>query len=295
MIYQAIRRSGLALAVGVVASMWLAPPIYWLLRALGGEFPLLGAPPFHRIWRRVLLGCAVGALLVSLKTLDFGWLHLQKNRHRWQDCSLGFLFAAVPMVLLTAIYVHSGVCRTEGNIGLFAFLGVAARAIGISIFEETLFRGLLYGLSRQEISAPTSALWTSWIFAILHLTQSSGSTHPVDIWSGWRELQCLFNPTLPWSTFLFALVSLTAVGLLLCWVTEKTHSLALPIGLHAGWISVIQSGNFFVKFQMETPGNLPWVGPHAVSGTIPVGILAILALCFTFYLCWRYLHRRKVA
>src|SRR6185437_14067984 len=121
----------------------------------------------------------------------------------------------------------------------------------------------------------------SWVFAILHLIHSSGSTHPVDIWSWWRELQCLFNSTLPCSTLLFALVSLTVVGLLLCWVTEQTCSLALPIGLHVGWIFVIQTGNFFVKFQMESPGNLP------------VGILAILAFCFTFYLCWRYLRARE--
>jgi len=283
----------LTLTVGIVVSMWLAPPVYWLLQRLGEDLPCLGALPFHRIWRRILLGGIVGALLVSLKTLDFRRLRLRKNRYGWFDFGYGFLFAAVPMVLLMVVYIHLNVCRTEGGIELLPFLRVAARAIGVSIFEETLFRGLLYRLSRQAISAYTSALWTSWVFAILHLIHSSGSTHPVDIWSGWRELQCLFNSTLPCSTLLFALVSLTVVGLLLCWVTEQTCSLALPIGLHVGWIFVIQTGNFFVKFQMESPGNLPWVGPNAVSGTIPVGILAILAFCFTFYLCWRYLRARE--
>jgi membrane protease YdiL (CAAX protease family) len=288
-------RSGLALVIGVIVSMWLAPPVYWMLQAFSEEFPFLGALSFHRVWRRILLVCTIGALLVSLKTLDFGKLHLQKNRYRWYDFGWGFLFAAAPMVLLMATYVHFDVCRIKCCVELSSLLRVTARAIGVSIFEETLFRGLLYGLSRQEIGALTSALWTSWIFAILHLIHSSGSTHPVDIWSGWRELQCSFNSAMPPSTFLFALVSLTATGLLLCWATEQTCSLALPIGLHVGWIFVIQTGNFFVKFQMETPGNLPWVGPHVISGTTPVGVFAILAFCFTFYLCWRYLRTRGVA
>lgn len=288
-------RSSLVLVIGVIASMWLAPPVYWLLQAFSEEFPFLGALSFHRVWRRVLSVCTIGALLASLKTLDFGKLHLQKNRYRWHDFGWGFLFAAAPTVLLIATYVHLDVCRIEGGMELPSLLSVTARAVGVSIFEEALFRGLLYGLSRQEMSAITSALWTSGIFAILHFMRPSDSTHPVDIWSGWRELQCLFNPAMPWSTFLFALASLTAISLLLCWATEQTCSLALPIGLHVGWIFVIQTGNFFVEFRMETPDNLPWVGPHVISGTIPVGVLAILAFCFTFCLCWRYLRTKRVA
>ena len=72
---------------------------------------------------------------------------------------------------------------------------------------------------------------------------------------------------------------------------EQTHSLALPVGLHIGWIVVIQTGNLFIKFQMAT-GHLPWAGPHVVSGTIPIGILAMLALFFTAFLCWQYLNTR---
>src|SRR5437868_14217030 len=129
-------RSGLALVIGIIASMWLAPPVYWLLQAFSEELPFLGALSFHRVWRRILLVCIIGALLVSLKTLDFGQLHLQKNRYRWYDFGWGFLFAAVPMVLLMATYVHFDVCRIRWCVELPSILRVTSREIGIASCRE---------------------------------------------------------------------------------------------------------------------------------------------------------------
>lgn len=287
-------KTALAFIAGGMLSAGLSPLVYWGLQAFSEALPFLRVVPFHRVWSRISMICAVVMLLVSVKVSHFERLFLQSNKYLWCDISWGVFSGVMPMALLTVAYVHFNVCRVQGSIELLPFLTIIGRAIGTAIFEETLFRGLFYGLGRKPMGTTMSAVLSSGIFATLHFISSASEfTHVVDIWSGWREFGCLFTSIPPWPTFLFAWIHLISVGLLLCWLVEQTSSLALPIGLHIGWVLVIQIGNLFIKFQMVAPGNLPWVGPHAVSGSLPIGIFATFSICLTALFCWKYLKMRN--
>ncbi len=282
----------------VVVSALLAPPIYWLIQeVVAGIFPWLKEIPFHRVFSRVLLVCiliAIGPLLISLRISSFRELGLQKNR-RWRvDFLWGLFIASLSVTVLMAAYVYFDIYRMENHrVESTLLLRIAGTAMGVSILEEILFRGALYGLSRRVFGAFVSALWTSVLFAILHFIRSSGaSPRSLDAWSGFREFARIFSGSPPFPILLFGFATLFFIGLLLCWTVERTHSLALPIGLHAGWIFAIQTINLFTEFQATTPIHLPWVGPNVVSGAVPVGIFAILAVCVTFLLCRGYLHGR---
>lgn len=286
----------ITLAVVAVVSALLAPPVYWLIQEVGvGIFPWLESIPFHRVFSRVLFVCfllAMGPLLIGLKISSFREVGLDKNYQWERDFTWGLLSSLLPVALLMTVYVQFDVCRVrEGGIEFVSILRVIGTTLGVSILEEAIFRGLLYGLSRRVMGAFFSTLWTSIIFAIVHFLRSSDlSPDPVDAWSGFREFGHLFSSVPPLPTFLFALATLISIGLLLCWAVEQTHSLALPIGLHAGWIFGIQTFNLFTKFRIKPPGMLPWVAPNVISGTVPLGIFAILAVALTFLICWKYLH-----
>ncbi len=294
-IVNSLTKIALAATGVVVAPALFAPPVYWLLHGAGEGIPsFLGEAPFHRVFSRVLLVCVLLAawpLLASLRISNLRELGLQRNVHWMRDFSWGLLSALLPVTLLMMAYAYFGVCRIGGGIELVPFLRVICTAVGVSLLEEILFRGLLYGLSRRMMGALSSALWTSALFAIVHFIRSSGpSGYPVNVWSGFQELGRLFGSVPPLPTFLFAFATLLAIGLLLCWTLERTHSLALPIGLHVGCVFAVQTCNLFMKFQIEPPGKLPWVGPNVVSGTVPVGIFALLAVFLVFILCWKYLY-----
>ncbi len=282
--------------VGVGAAL-LSPPIYCLIQVGTEICPWLASIPFHRVFSRLLLICfllAMGPLLIALRISNFKELGLQKNS-RWAcDFSWGLLMGLLPMTFLMMAYVYFDVCGVRDHqIELTSVLRVAGTAVGVSILEELLFRGLLYGLSRRTFGAFFSALWTSAFFAIVHFIRSAGpSAHPLDAWSGFRECGRIFSAAPPPLTLAFGLASLFFISLLLCWTVERTHSLALPIGLHVGWIFAIQTINLLIGFRLKAPGVLPWVGPNVVSGMVPIGIFAILAICTTFLLCGQYLHGR---
>jgi uncharacterized protein len=289
--------------VGVISAL-LSPPIYWLIQWAGTQIagiqilPWLKEFPFHRVFSRVLMVCAliaVGPLLITLKISSFRELGLQKNRRWGVDLLWGLFIALLTVSALTAVYVYFGIYRMENReVESISLLRIAGTAVGVSVLEEVIFRGVLYGLSRRMMGAFTSACWTSIIFAILHFIKSSGnSPQTPDIWSGFREFSQIFSGAPPFPIGLFAFATLFSIGLLLCWSVERTRSLALPIGLHAGWVFAIQTINLFTEYRTVTPIHLPWVGPNVISGVVPVGIFAILAICATFLLCRGYLHGRS--
>jgi len=294
-----LTKIALTLTGVVVVSALLAPPIYWLIQeVVVGIFPWLGEFPFHRVFSRVLLVCiliAIGPLLIALRISSFRELGLQKNRRWGVDFFCGLFTALLTVIVLMVTYVYFDIYRMENNgIEPISLLRIAGTAMGVSVLEEVLFRGVLYGLSRRVFGAFVSTLWTSALFAMLHFIRSAGpSSQSLDAWSGFRELIRIFSGSPPFPILLFAFATLFFIGLLLCWTVERTHSLALPIGLHAGWIFAIQTINLFTEFQITAPIHLPWVGPNVVSGTVPVGIFAILSVFLTFLLCRGYLHGRS--
>ncbi|PWU09330.1 MAG: hypothetical protein C5B47_03600 [Verrucomicrobia bacterium] len=279
-----------------VVSALLAPPIYWFIQGIHVS-SWLQEFPFHRVFSRVLLVCiliAIGPLLIALKISSLRDLGLQKNPGWRVDFLWGLFVGLLTVSVLMVGYISFGIYYLEDyEIEPVELLSKAGSAIAVSLLEEILFRGVLYGFSRRVFGVFASAVWTSALFAVLHFIRSSGgSSENLNMWSGFYQFTRIFSGAPPFPLLLFAFATLFSMGLLLCWTVERTRSLALPIGLHAGWIFAIQTFNLFIEFESMTPIGLPWVGPNVISGMVPVGVFAILSICVTFLLCRGYLYGR---
>ena len=80
--------------------------------------------------------------------------------------------------------------------------------------------------------------------------------------------------------------TLLAVGCVLGWAMQRTRSLWLGIGLHAGWVFCVQG---FGKFASFAPGKLPWIGAD-----IRIGLAPFVTVILTGVLCRACLaHERR--
>ncbi|MBK1647150.1 CPBP family intramembrane glutamic endopeptidase [Rhabdochromatium marinum] len=111
----------------------------------------------------------------------------------------------------------------------------------IALLEETFFRGALFAALRRRHSLWSAASWSAALYALVHFMKPQAlPAGMVADWSGiaWM-LGSLFAGPLQLH-HLDSLLALWLAGLLLALVRERSGSLALGIGLHAGWVFVIQ-------------------------------------------------------
>lgn len=156
-------------------------------------------------------------------------------------------------------------------------------AIGASIIEEWLFRGLLLGVWLR-ISKPLPALLgTSFVFAFVHfMTPPEGAeiADPAAPLAGFQLLGLILrnftNPQFIAAEF----ATLFAVGLILGATRLRTGSLWFPIGLHAGWILAFKGFNLLHKSVDASPLRPLWIGESLRSGLLP-----LFTLCLTAVIC----------
>lgn len=152
-------------------------------------------------------------------------------------------------------------------------------AIGASLVEEWLFRGILLGIWLQAARPLTAVIGCSLIFSFLHFLQP-----PVDIIDPTHALvgfeilgKILLHFTDP-LFFVADFATLTGVGLILAWARVRTGSLWFPIGLHFGWVLAYKA---FSLLHTPVPGHplYPWgIGPDLRSGIFPLLALALTAV-----------------
>ncbi|MEX1118267.1 MAG: CPBP family intramembrane glutamic endopeptidase [Terrimicrobiaceae bacterium] len=287
----------LAFVFVVLATCLISPLAYWTVQRFA-EVPWI-APiagfPFHRFFSRTAQICLivtlvpVAFLLGISKLRDLG---LEKNRRRFADVAVGIFAALLPVLILATIYVWNDVYRPRNERDLSPLLRIFLTAGVVSCLEEFLFRGVFLGLAIRSMGAVRGSVLVSLVFAAVHfLRPAKPATAEVTWASGFSQLGAVFDnlPALPILGFGF--LTLLVAGLILAWVTIKTRSLWLAIGLHAGWIVGQQGLNWYAKFRASPPDEfLPWLGPNVVSGVVPTGILPLLALGLAAALVAGYLH-----
>ncbi len=129
----------------------------------------------------------------------------------------GFLLGCVLISLVIGIMSLCGIYQLLGLsrhfspwLPLFSFLCVA-------VFEETIFRGVIFRLTESRHGSLAALVLSSAVFGLLHLLNVAGEPIPLD--------QKLLGPVL---------ICLEA-GLLLGATYMTTRRLWLPIGIHWAW------------------------------------------------------------
>ena len=102
---------------------------------------------------------------------------------------VGFLFAFLPVCVLGAGYLFSGVYEVKPDWEGAKFLQVAGTACAVSVVEEFLFRCVFLGLCLMAMGRVAAVGLSSVFFAVVHFLKTSKQPleAPVNWLSGFEQ------------------------------------------------------------------------------------------------------------
>ncbi len=281
------RKLLLWLAASLVLGALLAPLLFQCAHpfAARGIFPSVTGQGFHRYFSRTVEIAAIlllWPLARSLKVRSLAELGLEWDTRWPQRLALGFFAAVALMAVMAAIlFAFGGVIflpagqRHAGELPKVVFTAAC-----VGFIEECIFRGAILGLLQRSMPRTAALFASALFFAVVHFLQPpAGAVAAADVtWaSGFALIPGIFGQ---WKTPMLVAASfstLLAVGCVLGWAMQRTRSLWLGIGLHAGWVFCAQG---FGKFALFAPGKLPWIGADIRIGLAPLATVILTgALC----------------
>lgn len=267
----------------LVASGWLDIAPHRVMGRVAQGLMLLGIWPFLR-WQglanRAALGFGVGWPVIRRAIRD-GW-------------ALGVLILLALALALLELEIRvpdptrDSWMQITGRVAQ-AMLG----GLLIGLLEESFFRGALYSAIRQRDGVRAALLWSAALYAVLHFMKPGAGPESLafDSAAAWWLFAQVFVALFQWS-HLDSLAALFMVGLFLALVRETTGHIGWCIGLHAGWVLVIQVNRRLTDVNDASPLAF-LVGDYDAT----IGWLAALWIgCLTaLYALYRFVLRRAVA
>ena len=195
---------------------------------------------------------------------------------------LGWLMGLAILTLLALALVGLGV-RVPNPTDLDRLAPKAIQALVggllVAMLEETFFRGAMYAAVTRYGSALSAILWTALLYALLHFMRPRGLPDGVLYdWSGnWQIFLSTFTSPWQWRN-LDSFAALALVGVFLGLVRRRTGHIGWCIGLHAGWVFVIQVTRYLTAESNAAP--LAWLtGDYdGVIGWLAAGWIGVLAI-----------------
>lgn len=276
------------LVVGSVVGAALAAPA---VHAVAVQWLPAAGWPFARVFDR-LAGLLAVALIVALRRR----LRLELLVSTWRSegwrawlrrVPVGLVVAGAPALAALPLVVARtpvGWAGRAWHMALWVLLSAVPGALAVSALEESFFRVTVFrGLARRwpvGVALGASSLLYGTVhfitpdrsFVVASVSPLEGLRYLVDVLGG------LFAaPTI------VAVAGLTLMGAALCVVLWRTGSLALCVGMHAGWFAVTKAAIYLTTLEPGAPagGSLgkrllllssPWVWlAIAVSAALAVG------------------------
>ena len=152
---------------------------------------------------------------------------------------------AVAIVALIAVAVAIPSARdafkdqriVEGSVGLSLYHALFRVPIGTAVYEEVLFRGIIFGMLARRASVLSAAVWSSVLFGIWHLLPAIDAieSNPIgDALGG------------SWEPVVAAVVSTFIAGILFVWIRLYAGSIVAPILVHVASNSMAILASTFV-------------------------------------------------
>jgi membrane protease YdiL (CAAX protease family) len=230
-------RFALALIVGIVAAIIVAPLAAVAVSAMGWRFP------FPRIFDRTVMASLLIVMLFAARDLDFIPL-----------LSRGFKHPAAPsitrairgfVVATLAIAILFGLALAVGGGGVGDHEAAAAlipkyflSAIAIAFIEEGFFRAFLLSGMRNDFGDRVALIASAAIYAFAHLMRSparfyvTGYEPAAGLMTLAHSVDQFTNPAIAIPT----LIGLFLLGLVLGEAYILTGSVYFSIGLHCGFV-----------------------------------------------------------
>jgi len=154
-------------------------------------------------------------------------------------------------------------------------LGATASAAVVAVVEELIFRGALFGILRKTWEWPAALAVSSAVYASVHFLQKAGAPQSIDWLSGIRLLPELFRIPPEGMGLAPAFFTLFLAGAILALAYERTGTLFLSIGLHAGWIFWLTAYRVLTE---ESPGasRRIWGSDKLIDGWLAFFVLAVV-------------------
>ena len=134
---------------------------------------------------------------------------------------VAFFFAAVMFPAVREAFRDDRI--VEGSIGLSLYHALFRVPIGTALYEEVLFRGIVFGMLARRTSALAAALWSSLLFGVWHVLPALDAieTNPIgDAFGG------------SWEPVAAAVISTFVAGLVFVWIRLYSGSIVAPIIVH---------------------------------------------------------------
>jgi uncharacterized protein len=262
----------------VMATGWLDQPPHRVMGRLAQIFILLGIWPFLKLQR-----------LADRTSLGYGAERAAFRR----AVGLGWLQGLAILLVLALALVALEIRVPDADLDLWPYVAKKAlqALIGgliIGVLEETFFRGALYTAVRRQDGVVSAVVWTAFLYTLVHFMKP-GVLPPgvVFDWAeSWRMFGSAFTDAFRWR-HLDSAVALFMVGVFLALVRERTGHIGWGIGLHAGWIFVIQ----VTRRVTESSPDASWaflVGDYdGMIGWLAAIWIGVLALIY-----WRWTRPR---
>ncbi len=231
--------------VPLVAGL-ISYPLYLAIQGLG-----LGEPGFAKLVFRTMELGAVLALWPILLRLGIrgrqGWGFGGERARFFRHLGRGLVWGLVSLLLLAAILLMLGarVWKPGFPLNFEALPVIAGRAVLIavvvSLLEEAWIRGALFSAIAHRASAQSAVILSALLWAMVHFIRPDVSiaAGELDWSSGFMVIAGSFGRFADIG-IIDSLLALSMAGWVLGWLRRQSGSIALCIGVHAGWVLVIQ-------------------------------------------------------
>lgn len=240
----------------IVAGSLLAPFLFNGLVKLGQTDPRFAGLrdlEFDSVTSRcvlVVLLIGVAAMLKISGMMSREELGFKKDPRALKRILWGFLIGCLTLVCVYAAGwmagVYSGriVWKFNAITRLFHYL-VGALVVGL--IEETVCRGVIFGLFKRSVGLWMGAVLSSLLFALVHFARPAVPVGTVyGHWNSGLGLMGHLFGGVGWTPHFFPMVlTLFVMGMILCVFYDRYGNLYFIIGLHAGWVWVMRSGVLF--------------------------------------------------
>ena len=280
--------AGVAL-LGLLLAMIAAPWVFRVTSHLEWTKEYI----FRKIFNRVFLVSEVLCFLAFWRFLriDVPYKVYFKRQHMRDEIPSWFLVAILTIGFITVLQYFAGFRHYKPDTWSHILSRVAVAllsALIVAVMEETIFRGLLFSFFKTRFRSMYSAIFTSLIFASLHIFSLDHFTGSIkhaqatfagtDPLAGFQHMALFLKPLCEWQVVIPGFIGLFICSLMLCALTMKTGSLWPAIATHWGWVFTIKVTGRIWPYDKEAAAatGLQWLLGEKFVATGVLGWIIVL-------------------
>lgn len=217
----------------------------------------------------------------SIRELGFEF-----NKRWWILLAIGLGAGLISMAIISATMLHTSIrfivpdilsINWLGHLTSYLFIGFI-----VAFIEECFFRGFILQILLKDSRVFISLFLTNIFYSIVHFLRPEiiGNVEVFNIFSSLNAVPLFFAPLFTEIPKIWpSMIGLFLVGVVLSLAYIRVRTLALSIGLHAGWVIGIKS--ISLGTDTTTFGSI-WINGNVVANPFTWYVLLI----FIFLLSW---------